>query len=133
MLLSYDITYSLTLMTFCAISKPFHLCSNTLQLSYKQLLSVQLVLSWLGTFHPWSIFEGAVSHLIVQNTKRNLRKSRDILVLFSKSWQIAQIHDNNTFYKLPLELANMGFLKTEYSTPLRKNKICLININQNSN
>lgn len=29
MLLSYDVTYSLMLLTLCAISTPFHLCSNT--------------------------------------------------------------------------------------------------------
>lgn len=49
MLLSYDITFSLTLLTLCAISKPFHLCSNTLQLSYKQPLCGQPVFSELSS------------------------------------------------------------------------------------
>lgn len=45
MLILYDVTYSLMLLTLCAISALFHLCSNTLQLLYKQPLSVAVLLS----------------------------------------------------------------------------------------
>lgn len=43
MLLSYDVTYSLILLTLCAITTSFHFSSKTLQFLYKQPLTMTIL------------------------------------------------------------------------------------------